>query len=723
MIDKLLLEVFGLTDDLNLGDQIRTRQIKPGGLQYNRDSVEFNLNNNKSTNPFDDINKIKLPNNILNQCTFFNSNTHKCAVGCDSINVKKNDKICPIYLVDNINPQWNLCPCAFAGQDVSLLDRLSDTKEKNTYDFEKADSTRFLDRKKPMSGWQHEIFECFKKRNTNLIISVPPGGGKTRPIKAYFYEKMLMFLFNRGGEMPRFIYFVPTKQLSIQIMNNDFIRDDEYGIMAILGNLQQYTKGKIIPGSDVEQRQVHTWFHDLLYREFNNDFERETFILKLAQSFIVIKSGDNPNPNYQFEPDIVAKLPFLRGKDKPIIICVKSPDLAKTVERFARNADHIIVDEMQELLSKPGMPLTKDSVGTFTQLCQIIKIAKRASTPVHLLTGSVNQTTLSKLSDGFKDILKVKFEFIPNIYRKVLVTNPDSPLYGKERPLDASNEKEMPGMKNRSKLTVVPLQALSGENSFKPQVELVKSVVRAKQTNSIMVVFSVRNFAKTSIINIMLDALKNLPARNINSLYDSPSRISIALQGSNYTDGYRQNQRLRDNDEYTVVPGQHDISRITAEREARKDIRKYDDYLNDNRPGVISRDNRNQIRSHDFEIPGMLDQRRAIIDPNDPEKKKKKMIYIDDIEFLKYFNRYELEKPSDPNIEKDKRQSVDNMTMTYDEDNVLYRGVLAGIGLMIGAMHPIHKDTIQRLFQKGKIYILLSTDALGVKFAPSNRNI
>ena len=63
------------------------------------------------------------------------------------------------------------------------------------------------------------------------------------------------------------------------------------------------------------------------------------------------------------------------------------------------------------------------------------------------------------------------------------------------------------------------------------------------------------------------------------------------------------------------------------------------------------------------------------------------------------------------------------MTMTYDEDNVLYRGVLAGIGLMIGAMHPIHKDTIQRLFQKGKIYILLSTDALGVKFAPSNRNI
>ncbi len=393
---------------------------------------------------------------------------------------------------------------------------------------------------------------------------------------------------------------------------------------------------------------------------------------------------------------------------------------------------------MQEMLSKPGMPLTKDSEKLFTQLCQIIRIAKKASTPIHLLTGSVNEITLNKLNEGFKSILKVNFEFVPNIYRTVKITDPNSPKLGQDRHLDASSkanehskEVEMPGMKNRSKLTVVPLQALSGENSFKPQVELVKSVVNSKQTNSIMVIFSVRNFAKTSIVNIMIEALKNLPPRNISVLYDSPAKMNIALQGSNYQQGYHQNQRLRDSAQYTVVgTGQSDIARIIANRESKKDIRRYGDYTSDTDPTIIAPKDLNQIKSRQFQIPGMLDDKRrsekldrdgkVIVDRNG--KPETEMVYIDDIEFLKYFNRFELELGREGQEGKEK-QSIENMTMTKDEDNILYRGALAGIGLMIGAMHPVHKDTIQRLFQKGKIYMLLATDALGVKFAPSNRNI
>ena len=721
MKNKILEEVFGITDELQPGGS------RPGNLTYDRDRTSTN---NTTINPFEYrySQRANLPG-LFTRCTFYIENGNKCSVGCNSIKVSKNTT-CPIYTVyiaNNQPPLWQQCPCSYVSNDVnngSLYGRLTQNENdiKNTYDFNREDANNKFDLKKPLTGWQYDIYDELKKRQKNLIISVPPGGGKTRPIKAYFYEKMLMFLFNRGGEMPRFMYFVPTKQLSIQIAFNDFIRDDEYGIMALLGNLQNYKGGRFATPNNnfaAERETVKNWFHELLYREFQTEFEREQFLLKLSQSFIAIKSGDNPNPNYQFEPDIVSKLPFLRGKDKPIIICVKDKkiSLIDTVSKFIGNCDHIIVDELQELLNKPEMPTSTDTAEVFANLCRVIKLAGSRKTPIHLLTGSVNEDSLLQLSEAFNKYLKVYFEFIPNIYRKVPIRDrdPKNPKRGGERHLDASTE--MPNMKNRSKLTVVPLQALSGENSFDNQIKLIKDIVRTRQTNSIMVIFSVRNFAKTSIINLILEATKTLPPRNVNLLYDSPSRISIALNSNTFNQRYRNSQRLSQNEQYTVVgvggAVQSDTSRIVAQREANKDIRRYDDY-NVNHNNYISPEDREKIRSHDLEIAGMLNQRRTNTDPLNDEKSKK--IYIDDIEFLKYFDRYELEKDGE-------NKNVDNMTFTKDENNVLYRGVLAGIGLMIGSMHPIHKDTIQRLFQKGKIYLLLATDALGVKFAPSDRNI
>lgn len=82
---------------------------------------------------------------------------------------------------------------------------------------------------------------------------------------------------------------------------------------------------------------------------------------------------------------------------------------------------------------------------------------------------------------------------------------------------------------------------------------------------------------------------------------------------------------------------------------------------------------------------------------------------IDDIEYLKYFNISDVmqsgESPNQENLLDPKNK---------DENNILYQGVLRGIGPIIGAMSQRHKQIIQNLFIKKKIQLLLATDALGV---------
>lgn len=82
---------------------------------------------------------------------------------------------------------------------------------------------------------------------------------------------------------------------------------------------------------------------------------------------------------------------------------------------------------------------------------------------------------------------------------------------------------------------------------------------------------------------------------------------------------------------------------------------------------------------------------------------------IDDIEYLKYFNISDVmktgESPNQENLLDPKNK---------DENNILYQGILRGIGPIIGAMSQRHKQIVQNLFIKKKIQLLLATDALGV---------
>jgi hypothetical protein len=701
MLDKILQEVFGLTD-------VDAHGNRPGGMTYNRDSTDFD-NTHRINNIYDqNLSRINHAPGVRIPCAFLNNDKCGKPSGCSIINVREGSN-CPI--IEHNRQLWTDCPCYIPEKD--LMGRLvgnPNERANETYNFnDPHQNIPLVNRNTVLSSWQHEIFNNIRSRRDNLIISVPPAGGKTRPIKAYFYEKMLNFLNDPiHNDMPRLIYFVPTKQLSIQIRNNDFIRDEDYGLYSLFSNMQSKKDSRNLVA---ERDNVKNWMENLLYsNNFNSEFEREIFVMKLAESFIVIMSGDNPNPEYKFGPDIVSKLPFLRNQFKPIIICVKSDRLVPTIKTHASHTEHIFVDEVQELLPKPNMPITKDSYDQFIQLCNVIVTARKTNTKIHLMTGSVNEVTLTQLRDAFNKYLNVKFEFIPNINKTTAVTDVESPKFGQQRKLDANTE--LPGMKNRSNLAVVPLQALSSGDPNPARIKLIKDIVKTRQTNSIMIIFSAKNFTKTSLINLILESIKSLPRRPHDYLYDNTSRIDIPLKLTNNRQ-YHSSRNIKDTDEYSVSMHGHrkvDIAKIVARRESEKDIRRYSDYESDEiEKSAAELEN---IKNRKLHIPGFHDKTR--IRQDDKVKTQK---YVDDIEFLKYFNRFELEIGRQD-------QDIERMTMTEDKDNLIYQAALCGIGMLIGPMHPIHKDTIQRLFQKGKIYMLLATDALGVnKMAPSNSNI
>lgn len=712
MRKKILEEMFGITDPHKnpLTDRII---YSPPPTPGNQNDSPVILNQ-IPINPFSDMHsRVNPPGAVLNiECVHLHD-FNKCKSGCKSIHINPNDKCIiitrfpgPIILTP---VEWKTCPCYSAKYD--LLGNIQNKKQPtDIYDFTKLPddpAARAGQLQKPLSGWQYDIFDNFEHKRNNLIVSVPPGGGKTRPIKAYFYKNMIKYLSDPdNNKMPRLIYFVPTKQLSIQIKNNDFIKDPDYGIYSMFSNIQKINlerKGLADNTGFRNERDAAKNRIIQVLETLPSEFEREMFLMKLADSFVTIVSGDTTS-EFEFSSEISSKLSFLKNQIKPVIVCVKGDKLTPTVQKYAAYADHIIVDESQELLLKPGAYFTSESRKEFDYLCNVLLIAKKVNntTKIHLMTGSVNENSLKLLSEAFETYYKLKFEFIPNIFATVKVQKPiNDEILGKSpetRKLDYNENKKNPevsGMKNRSNLTVVSLQALSGEGN-KGKVDAIKTIVRSKQTNSIMVVFSSKNFPKSSIIKLMLESIENLPRRDQNLLYDSPAKISIALNADNLT----PNKTITTSSTYTVNNAA-DIPAIISDRESRKEIRKYSDFGTDVR---TTDEHKNLIKNRQLQIPGFMDKQRE--DPRD-DKKKPLQVYVDDIEFLKYFNRYELELDG-------KNIDVERMTMTYDENNLLYQSVLCGIGLMIGKMHPIHKNTIQRLFQKGKIYLLMATDALGV---------
>jgi len=85
---------------------------------------------------------------------------------------------------------------------------------------------------------------------------------------------------------------------------------------------------------------------------------------------------------------------------------------------------------------------------------------------------------------------------------------------------------------------------------------------------------------------------------------------------------------------------------------------------------------------------------------------QKEKFEVNDMEYLKYFNIDAAEQSG--------RGDSAPLLHQPDDRNLLYQGVLRGVGVMIGGMDDRMKSIIVRLFRSEKIYLLLATDSLGI---------
>ena len=80
---------------------------------------------------------------------------------------------------------------------------------------------------------------------------------------------------------------------------------------------------------------------------------------------------------------------------------------------------------------------------------------------------------------------------------------------------------------------------------------------------------------------------------------------------------------------------------------------------------------------------------------------------VDDIEYLQFFD-----------VNAAEQQGNDDIPLPLlphkNPNNLLYQGVLRGIGVMVGKMDNRMKAIIVKLFRAEKIYLLLATDSLGI---------
>lgn len=83
---------------------------------------------------------------------------------------------------------------------------------------------------------------------------------------------------------------------------------------------------------------------------------------------------------------------------------------------------------------------------------------------------------------------------------------------------------------------------------------------------------------------------------------------------------------------------------------------------------------------------------------------KDDLVKVDDIKHLQLFDVDSAEQQGDDS------QVANKLLNNYNENNLLYQGVLRGIGVMIGKMDDRMKGTIQKLFRSRKIHLLLATD-------------
>jgi len=360
--------------------------------------------------------------------------------------------------------------------------------------------------KPQINNRQREIYSAIYNNQYDVFVSYPPSAGKTMPVKQAIMQLYQEKLLNPNRITPHILYVVPRKQLAAQIADNDFRMEF---IKLISG-----TSNFIINGFNP------TRFFNFAYsynQSNNQTYYNKQYGDSFAYNLVSERTGGNKDPINMNSRGTYDDL-------VPVIVSTYE-EAVNILNNYSNKITHIIIDEVQELVSHPGEGLNENLEKRYKSLVSILSNAsKRAG--ITLMTGSINQNSIKFLCDYFNKTYKRNFRIIPEYNPQIAPYN-----YGDSSP-EAKNTTGQ--LLNRSQVALKTMKSLSGypQTSVPAKLSLIKSIVVNKQFESVMIIFS-KQRSKQGIFGMLEALIKILPPYPKDYFFESASNhVTNVINGT-----------------------------------------------------------------------------------------------------------------------------------------------------------------------------------------------
>lgn len=355
--------------------------------------------------------------------------------------------------------------------------------------------------------WQEKIYTSIQNAKDNIIL-VPPGAGKTYPVLGSYYglfRSRLLYpkkgnFFNdlEHDDFPRLAYVVPTKQLAIEIYNQEIQRGKEYGLFQLfIRNLDKF-KANIGDAKYLKNMVPNLTEKDLESNKI--PIEIQNYVYSLTKKIISIQIGGSN------QDDI-----FYNGKiPKPIIVGTYNP-IKKLLEKHSKWYNIVVVDESQQFIPLPtDYYLDKNLSDKVSSFIDIVKYAKsnKENGCVQLMTGSVNLKSVESLRNIFNENFSKSRYFYIKAYGNNTAVDTEDINGGKKDVIDPNTGQHLK-IGNRADMVVLPYEKLGGTaiDSRKAIIDLIQRKVKEKSYWNVVAIFSVKRTAKKGIYSMIDEAL------------------------------------------------------------------------------------------------------------------------------------------------------------------------------------------------------------------------
>ena len=321
----------------------------------------------------------------------------------------------------------------------------------------------------PLNARQTEIYNYFIE-SKDAFVSYPPSAGKTAPIEKGLSELFTNKLNNPSAIAPHILYVVPRKQLAAQVAD-DFRKKVFFKPLEAKFKIDFARNNPRVP-----RDQIRT----------------PNSVQEQAYSSVAERTGGQKDPLI---------INFYDGYVPMVVATYESAKELITQGSYSHRLTHIIVDEVQELVSHPGEGINKGLEDRYASLVAILSNASK-KTGIMLMTGSINQMSVRYLSDYFNSNYTRRFQVIPR-FDPTLTPQ----AYGTSRNEDYEGQ-----LLNRSNISLQPMKELSGypTSAIPARLKLIKDIVVNRQFESVMIIFSKQRSGQ-GIFKMLEELINMLP--------------------------------------------------------------------------------------------------------------------------------------------------------------------------------------------------------------------